>query len=74
MTSYQAGTALTVTFTVDTETGGFTGFDGVAALGEFVHDDICGRLESAAPNDPRGLEVAEPLGQHVGTDPVQICA
>ncbi len=30
VTSYQAGTSLTVTFTVDADTGGFTGFDGKA--------------------------------------------
>ena len=32
VTSYQAGTSLTVTFTVDTTSGGFTGFDGTAAF------------------------------------------
>ena len=32
VTSYQAGTSLIVTFTVDTTTGGFTGFDGTAAF------------------------------------------
>ena len=32
VTSYQAGTTLTVTFTVDPATGGFTGFDGMAAF------------------------------------------
>ena len=32
VTSEQAGTPLTITFTVDTTTGGFTGFDGHAAF------------------------------------------
>ena len=32
VTSEQAGTPLTITFTVDTTTGGFTGFDGNAAF------------------------------------------
>lgn len=32
VTSYQAGTSLTVHFTVDGTTGGFTGFDGTAAF------------------------------------------
>ncbi len=32
VTSAQAGTPLTITFTVDTTTGGFTGFDGHAAF------------------------------------------
>jgi hypothetical protein len=32
VTSYQAGSTLTVTFTIDATTGGFTGFDGVAAF------------------------------------------
>ncbi len=32
VTSYQAGSTLTVTFTIDPTTGGFTSFDGVAAF------------------------------------------
>jgi hypothetical protein len=32
VTSYQAGTSLTVTFSVDPESGAFTGFDGVVAF------------------------------------------
>jgi len=43
VTSYQAGTVLSITFTVDTTNGGFTGFDGHAAM--------CGRGSMTSGGD-----------------------
>jgi hypothetical protein len=74
VTSYQAGTSLTVTFTVDTETGAFTGFDGTAKF--------CGKAKVTADGDgqvgdaiiPASVLDATDLAAIAGAGAAQACA
>ena len=60
MTSYQAGTVLDMTFTVDTTTAQFTGFDGRAAF--------CGHGSMTASGDGRVGDAVLPAAVLDGTD------